>query len=143
MQRYIPKIRGPQLQACVLRCPGTEETLAYSSEAVRTLPNRESKCYPARFFTTEPNPSPEVIEKLNNIPRCQIGQRGKRYLELPIGRFGKSVDDDLYRRGDPGPHRILTIADYHQHSDRYSNVEYCLTMIHIAIGSPEYVPCSE
>lgn len=101
-------------------------------------------------MTTEPNPSPDVINQLNSIPEkpdCRVGRAGQNYLKFPIGPFGESVKDDkfrddLYRGGDPGPHRILAVAKKDA-KNHYINVEYCLTMMHKQIGDAAYVPCNE
>jgi hypothetical protein len=102
-------------------------------------------------MTTQPNnPSPKVIEKLNSIhdkPDCRVEWAGQTYLEFPIGPFGKSVEDDkvrddIYRGVDPGPYRILAVAKQDTRG-HYSNVEYCLTMMHKKIGDAAYLPCDD
>lgn len=90
-------------------------------------------------MTTQPNPSPEVIAKLNEIADCQIEWAGKSHLEFPIGTVGNPATDEIYTGGQPEPHRILAITDYRD--GRYSNAEYCLTVMHKTMDDSAFVPC--
>ena len=90
-------------------------------------------------MTTQPNPSPKVIQKRHTNSDCQHGGAGKSYRECPMGPIANPATEEIYTGGQPGPHRILAIADYH--AGRYSNVEYCLIMMHESFDDPAFVPC--
>lgn len=127
-------------QRAYFGAPTEKRTSTNCSGALRRLKNGRHKCYPANFMTNQPNPSPKVIDKLNNISNCQIGWAGKSYLEFPMGPVGNPATDEIYTGGEPGAHRILAIADLH--AGRYSNVEYCLIMMHESLDAPGFVPCT-
>lgn len=79
------------------------------------------------------NPSPKVIERLEQTPGCTLGQRGKQYAEFPIMA-------GLYTGGDPDAHRIVAIGDIRQ--GQFINAQYCLTMYHVPGTLNELRPCN-
>jgi hypothetical protein len=63
----------------------------------------------------------EVQDAINAMPECATGQADKSYFEFPI-------TDPAFNGGDPGPDRLIAIAEGTKPD--LKNAVYCLSLTH-------------